>query len=296
MHQFCSTPAVAVDQAMDRAPTCVHQAGPRHNRSAVLHRWVALFLLIVAAMPALPALDSSSAAYPYPGPPAPTPKPLQVLLLTGCDFPGHAWRLTSSVLAQGLRDDPRIEVRVVEDAHFVDSSALTRYQVVVLNYMNWRTPAPGDAARANLLRFVENGGGLVLVHFTSGAWLEWPGFVRLAGRIWDPKLRAHDPRGRFRVDIVQPDHPITQGLTTFETDDELYTCLVGDVPIDVLAQATSHVDQKAYPMAFVFNVGRGRVFHSSLGHDVKAFSAPVLEFYRRGVAWAAGFPPVASQQ
>jgi len=31
------------------------------------------------------------------------------------------------------------------------------------------------------------------------------------------------------------------------------------------------VDKKDYPMAFVMNVGKGRVFHSPLGHDIKAF-------------------------
>jgi type 1 glutamine amidotransferase len=84
-----------------------------------------------------------------------------------------------------------------------------------------------------------------------------------------------------------------QGLPPFETVDELYTCLAGQAPIEVLAQATSKVDGKAYPMAFVLSVGRGRVFHSPLGHDVQALaSAAVGELFRRGTAWAAGKPPV----
>ncbi|MBM3888276.1 MAG: ThuA domain-containing protein [Verrucomicrobia bacterium] len=239
------------------------------------------------------AEQKPSDGYPYPGPAAPPPKPLQVLLVTGCDYPGHKWPLTAPVLAQGLREDPRADVRVVEDAHFLDSAALDRYHVVVLHYMNWKTPGPGEAARANLKRFVENGGGLVMVHFACGAWMEWPEFVNLAGRVWNPKLRGHDPRGPFQVEIVQPDHPIMKGLQPFETEDELYTCLDGNVPIEVLAKATSKVDKKDYPMAFVLNVGKGRVFHSPLGHDVKAFSAPVLELFRRGTAWAAGRPPTA---
>lgn len=239
------------------------------------------------------AADAASAAYPYPGPPAPEPKPLQVLLLTGCDYPGHLWRQTTPVLAAALRSDPRADVRVVEDAHFADSSALSRYHVIVLHYMNWRTPAPGEAARANLHRFVTNGGGLVLVHFACGAWLDWPEFVQLAGRVWDPRRRGHDPRGPFRVEITDPNHPITRGLTAFDTDDELYTCLAGSPPITVLAQATSKIDRQAHPMAFVLEVGRGRVFHSPLGHDVKAFGPATLELFRRGVAWAAGLPPVA---
>lgn len=250
-------------------------------------------VLALLAAPWLRAAEPGSAAYPYAGPPAAPAKPLQVLIATGCDYPGHYWRQTTPVIAQGLREDPRSEVRVVEDAHFLDSAALARYHVVVLHYMNWRTPAPGAAAQANLRRFVEGGGGLVLVHFACGAWLDWPGFVELAGRVWDPRRRGHDPRGPFRVEITPAEHPITRGLTSFETDDELYTCLVGSPPIQVLAQATSRIDGQVHPMAFVLRVGQGRVFHSPLGHDVKAFGPATLELFRRGVAWAAGLPPVA---
>jgi len=232
-----------------------------------------------------------SDGYPYAGPPAAVPKPVQVLVVTGCDYPGHKWPLTTPVLAQGLREDPRADVRVVEDAHFLDSAALDRYHVVVLHYMNWKTPGLGETARANLKRFVENGGGLVMVHFACGAFMEWPEFVNLAGRVWNPKLRGHDPRGPFKVEIAQPDHPIMKDLQPFETEDELYTCLAGEVPIEVLAKATSKVDKKDYPMAFVLNVGKGRVFHSPLGHDVKAFNPAVLELFRRGTAWAAGKTP-----
>jgi uncharacterized protein len=258
-------------------------------------RWhyagVLLALVVVAGFGAARAAAQSPPAYPYPGPPAPAPKPLQVLLLTGADYPGHHWRKTTPVLVQALQEDSRAEVRVIEDPHFIDSAALARYHVVVLHYMNWRTPAPGAAARDNLEKFVRGGGGLVLVHFACGAWLDWPQFVQLAGRVWNPKLRGHDPRGTFRVEMARPEHPITKGLASFETDDELYTCLDGTVPIEVLATARSRVDQKEYPMAFVLNVGEGRVFHSPLGHDVKAFGPETLELFRRGVAWTAGLPP-----
>ena len=45
-------------------------------------------------------------------------------------------------------------------------------------------------------------------------------------------------------------------------------------------------------MAFVLEYGKGRVFHCTLGHDVKALSVPaVQELYRRATAWTAGLPP-----
>jgi type 1 glutamine amidotransferase len=171
----------------------------------------------------------------------------------------------------------------------LDSKAIHAYDALVLHFMNWESPAPGPEARENLRQFVSGGKGLMLVHFACGAFQDWPEFRNLAGRSYDPKLPPHDPRGPFTVDITDVPHPVTKGLKAFEADDELYTCLAGDRPITVLAKARSKVDQKDYPMAFVSNYGQGRVFHSPLGHDVKALNAPgVGDLFRRGCAWAAG--------
>lgn len=216
-------------------------------------------------------------------------KATRVLLVTGQDYPGHPWMETAPLLADLLEKDKRLKITTLADPHFLDSAALSGYDVVVLHFMNWEQPSPGALARENLRRFVEQGGGLVLVHFACGAFQDWPEFKNLAGRAWDPKLRGHDPRGPFQVVFAPVDHPITRGLSKFETDDELYTCLAGSRAISVLATAKSKVDGLDYPMAFVFNYGKGRVFHSPLGHDVKAFERPeVGELFRRGCAWAAG--------
>lgn len=224
----------------------------------------------------------------------------RILLVTGIDYPGHLWRQTAPVLAEALRQDPRLEVWTVEDPHFLDSSAILKYELILLHFQNWQQPGPGERARENLRRFVEEGKGLALVHFACGAWHgEWPEFGQLAGRVWfgsEPGVgkRQHDPYGPFRVEFPKPEHPIVSGMAAFDTEDELYTCLVGEHPIQVIAQAKSKVDGDYYPMAFISKYGKGRTFHCTLGHDVKALSVPtVQELYRRGCAWAAGLAPNA---
>ena len=211
-----------------------------------------------------------------------------VLIVTGIDYPGHKWKLTAPVLAKGIAADKRLVVKTTKDPNDL-AGDLGRYDVIVLHFMNWKTPDPGPKARANLKTFVRAGGGLVLVHFACGAFQEWPEFVKLAGRAWDPKLRGHDPFGKFTVKITNDQHPITRGMGEFETVDELYTCLAGKTPIKMLATARSKVDGKDYPMAFVLNYGKGRVFHSPLGHDVQALANPeVARLFRRASAWTAG--------
>jgi uncharacterized protein len=229
---------------------------------------------------------------------APAKEKARILMVTGIDYPGHHWRETAPVLAEALSMDPRLEVFRVDDPAFLDSPAINKYDLILLHFQNWQQPGPGERARENLRQFVSAGKGVALVHFACGAWFgEWPEFSKLAGRAWagsGPEVRQHDPFGAFRVELPKPDHPIVRGMTDFETQDELYTCLVGNHPIEVLAQAKSKVDGKYYPMAFVSHYGKGRTLHCIFGHDTKSLSTPaVQELYRRGCAWAAGLEPVA---
>jgi type 1 glutamine amidotransferase len=218
-----------------------------------------------------------------------------VLIVTGIDHPAHLWRQTAPALAGVLREDIRMKVDVVEQPEFLAMDKVHDYDVVVIHFMNWEKPTPGRDARANLQEFVNGGKGLFVLHFGCGAFRDWPEYRNLAGQVWDPDLRAHDPRGPFGVDIVNKEHPITRGMDSFQTEDELYTCLAGGRPIDLLATARSKVDGKDYPMAFVFKYGKGRVFHCALGHDVKAIeNPPAAELLRRGCAWTARLVPVSA--
>ncbi len=217
----------------------------------------------------------------------------KVVIVTGIDYPGHKWKETAPALAGELRRDSRLKVDVVEKPEFLASEKLRDYQVVVLHFMNWETPDPGEQARRNLAQFVREGGGVVAVHFSCGAFQGWPEFEKIVGRVYDPKLRGHDPYGAFEVKMTDVDHPITRGLKPFTITDELYTCLGGGLPIQVLAESKSKVDGKNYAMAFILKYGKGRVFHSPLGHDVGALTNPgAAELFRRGCAWTAGLAPV----
>ncbi|MFA6561384.1 MAG: ThuA domain-containing protein [Verrucomicrobiia bacterium] len=235
----------------------------------------------------------------------------RILVLTGNEYPGHKWQETAPWIAKFLKVDPRLTVDLNTDPAFLASPEIAKYDAIVSNYLNWQSPDPGEKARENLKTFIAGGKGLVLVHNAVAAFGDqrvmrdgkfvrieecgWPEVREIFGRAWNPnRLHGHDPCGPFRVEITGDNHPITKGMKSFETTDELYTCLFTDGrPVEVLAKATSKVEKKDHPMVLVNHYGRGRVFLCLLGHDVQALSvAPVQELYRRGTAWAAGLPPV----
>jgi uncharacterized protein len=217
----------------------------------------------------------------------PAPKPVRVLLVTGVDYGGHLWKETAPAVRKVLEQDKRLEVRIVEDPDFLASPAVADYDVIFLHFKNYQPLKHEKEARENLVNLVKQGKGLVLFHFACGAFENWPDFADLAGKVWDKK-NDHDPRGPFTVQIAQPNHPIMRGLRDFPADDELYICLKGDRPVEILATAHSKRTGTDQPMAFVFPYGKGRVFHTPMGHDVRAIEMPGMgELLRRACLWAA---------
>ena len=213
----------------------------------------------------------------------------QILLVTGEDYPGHKWQETAPVVHSLLEKDGTLDVEVLDDLTKLAGKDLKPYDAVVVHFKNYDPKVPGRDGYDNLSSYVKNGGGLVLVHFACGAFQEFKDeFTVLAGRAWNPKLRGHDPHGKFTVNIIDHEHPVTKGMKDFETVDELYTCLDGNPEIHVIAESVSKVDNKKYPMAFVLKYGKGRVFHSVLGHDTVAFEPDAVgELYRRATEWVA---------
>jgi type 1 glutamine amidotransferase len=220
---------------------------------------------------------------------APAPK-LKVLLVTGDDVvPAHNWRETSQATREVLAASGKFDVFVCEDAAILESAAaLKRYDVIYLMLFNIKTPTLSDPAKENLLGFVKGGKGFVLTHLASASFKEWDDFKKLCGRYWVMGQSGHGARGVFKVTIKDATHPITQGLEDFEADDELYSKLQGDAPIHVLATADSDFSKKTEPLVFTVEFGAGRVFHYTLGHDVKAIRNPSLsKLIVRGCEWAA---------
>lgn len=98
----------------------------------------------------------------------------------------------------------------------------------------------------------------------------------------------------YTVNIINHTDPITAGIPDFRMRSEQYYMHV-DPSNEVLATTTFGDNQEApwvkgtvMPVVWKRRWGQGRVFYSSLGHQVTDFDVPeAREIQRRGILWAA---------
>ena len=253
----------------------------------------------------------------------------RIMLLTGQSSQHHNWALSSRLVKQFLEQTGLFAVEVVtspprggEMAGF--RPAWDKFAAIVIDYEGDDWP---DATRQSLAAYVRNGGGLVLIHATDNAFPRWSEFLEMSGiggwggrdETWGPKVRwrdgrmvldpspgnaTHPPKHDFQVVVRAPDHPIMRGLPPkwMHAHDEIYSQLRGPAKnLEVLATAWADPAKgpgatgEHEPVLMTIRYGRGRVFHTTLGHvgpkdrePVRSVnSAGFIVTVQRGTEWAA---------
>ncbi len=224
-------------------------------------------------------------------------RPLKGLLITGNDHPAHHWKETTPVIKDILEKDSLSLITISTDPEILRDVSVNDYDFIVLNYCNWEDPhGLSEYARAGFVSYLGNGGGLIVLHFSNGAFhkslpgagqSDWPEYRNIVRRVWDHDgPSAHDAYGPFTVNITGLKHYITHDLPSFETVDELYFNQVGDMSLKPLYSAHSKTSGREEPLAWVYCYGKARIFQSLLGHGPDSYQAPEYHtILRRAVKW-----------
>ena len=248
--------------------------------------------------------------------------PIRVLLIDG-ESGGtyHNWQLTTPILKKELEEAGLFQVTVMTAPRFGEDYTsfqpdFSHYQVIVSNL---DSPDWPEDLRTQFEHYMSNGGGLVVVHAADNAFPKWPEYNRMIGvggwrnrneaagphwfieggkQVSDPSpgsAGAHGNRLPFLVTNQTPVHPIMKGLPSawMHAPDELYANLRGPGN-NMTILATAHSDPKNKgtghdePMLMVIHYGKGRIFHTTMGHDPMALSCVgFITTFQRGTEWAA---------
>lgn len=188
--------------------------------------------------------------------------------------------LASAGVDSTVLDDPRDAVRRL-------SEHPRSWDMVTVNALHWSAGAPRHAhlreewsfslTGAESLaveRYVRDGGGLLACHTAVICFDGDPRWVECLGATWDWQRSMHPPLGVARVEPTTAalDHPLTRGLSGFDTTDEVYGFL--ELAHDLVPLLTSSHGGVEHPVLWERRVGRGRVVVDLLGHDAAAMQQP----------------------
>lgn len=236
--------------------------------------------------------------------PAPAPK-IQALIITGQD--AHPWRESSPYLKGLLEKTGLFEVRVAEEFRGATIDSFIPYDVAILDYSDEKLKIQSwsQTTKDALLKFVGSGKGLVVYHHSAASFQDWADYVKLVGCVWVSSDSHHSPVHDYQVDIRDPEHPITRGMTNFMAKtDELYAGLKCLPAGSFHVLATGWDDHSLYatrpnakvppgpsqdePLLWTLPYGDGRVFATMLGNDMRAVYTPgFVATFTRGAEWAA---------
>lgn len=196
---------------------------------------------------------------------------------------------------------------------------LKRFDAIVLNNASgpWITPTDADLAKEPLRKlgadaeqvemvlrqsfadFLENGGGIVCIHYAIAANRQWPEFKEIFGGTFT----GHPWTEEVGVTVEEPGNPLVAafGGKDFRIADEIYEY---GPPYDraklrvLLSLDPAKTNMGArwinrkdgdFALAWVKSYGKGRVFNTTFGHMSSIYSDPqMLQFYLDAIQFATG--------
>jgi len=245
---------------------------------------------------------------------------LKALIVDGQNNHGN-WPTTSKMMKKYLEDTKLFTVDIATTAkQGTDESFkpdFAKYNVVVSNYNGAAWP---EATQKAFIDYVKGGGGFVVVHAANnafGGWKEYNEMIGLGG--WDGRTEKsgpyvfldaegklvrdeakgsgghHGAQHPFQLIVRDGDHPVTKGMPKewMHVNDELYDLLRGPGE-NMHILATAYADKakggsgRHEPMIFTVDYGKGRVFHTPMGHGNDSQECVgFITTLQRGAEWAA---------
>lgn len=202
---------------------------------------------------------------------------------------GHHPLEVSQTVAELLKEAGFAVELETELSTFEDAHALKAYDLII---PNWTMGEMSDAQAKGLSEAVEQGTGLGGWHGGAGdAFRTQCYFQFMVGG----QFVGHPGNNKdYTVDIADPSHPVTQGLSSFtmQATEQYYMHI--DPAVQVLATTVVNQPTLAWlegtvmPVAWVRPWGQGRVYYCALGHKTEDFSVPSAQaLLIQGLRWAS---------
>ena len=212
------------------------------------------------------------------------------------------------------------EITASKDIHQFEKATLSNYDAIILNntcskpdhrHLFWdqlRAESTGDSAmvmekaqelESNLIEFVSQGGGLLLLHGAVTTLNNSARFSALVGASFD----YHPPQQQVEVKVEDPSHPLVAAFPKegFSHVDEPYFyknayANLNFTPLLYFDNAQIHSQRpnqelksgKTY-VAWIRPEGKGKVMYIAPSHNAQSFENPaLLQFFLDGMQYVVG--------
>ncbi|MBN1346100.1 MAG: ThuA domain-containing protein [Phycisphaerae bacterium] len=204
---------------------------------------------------------------------------IKTLLLVGGSI--HDWKNIGNVVEEVLKKSGKFDVtRVDNDLNALLPDRIKPFKLVVFY---WTVGKITDAQRDGLTNHIAEGNGLVTFHSGADSFRDDDKYRKFIGGYFT----THPHYRTYQVSITEVKHPITEGIQEFMTTDEQYILNYDKDNITILGNGLWKGN--LMPALWVKEIGKGRLFYNSGGHDPKAVEQPMFQkLLIRGCLWAAG--------
>jgi uncharacterized protein len=210
--------------------------------------------------------------------------PIKVAVVTG----GHSFEVPAfRDLFHGMSGID-LYVQSIENWSADEGGSAADYDVTLFYTMHMTTPErgmdwPWHQVRDALERLGEDGRGIVVLHHALLSYADWPHWDALVGIDGRGKFTYHHDQ-ELDVVVKETDHPITQGLESFQITDESYGMNDATNDSDILLTVDHPLSMTTLGWTREFR--ESRVLCLELGHDAQAWrNESFVEILRRGLLW-----------
>lgn len=177
-------------------------------------------------------------------------------------------------------------VQSIEDFCRNSGNYVERYDVILFYNMTQGIPldepAWNQVNKRALEDIAERGQGIFVLHHALSAFKEWQVWSEICG-IQDRKLHYFVDQD-VHYEIVDTQHPITEGMSNFNMTDETYTMPPAGEGSQILI-TTKHPNSVS-TIAWTRHYRNSKVFCFQSGHDSKVYSNENFrQIVRQGILW-----------
>ena len=227
-------------------------------------------------------------------------KPRKVLIFWRCEgfFHGDGIAAGNKALEMMGQKTGAYSTVISDDMAMFAPQTLNSFDAVI--FQNTTSLAfENPEYREALLSFVQGGKGIVGTHSAVDNFYKWPEGAAMMGALFDSHPWQEAP-----VKLDDPQHPLLKAFNGkgFWVQDEMYKMrdpysrdrlrVLLSFDMSRLPSDAPSRDDKDNAIAWIQQVGQGRMFYCSLGHNRHVFWDPaILRFYLDGIQYALGDLP-----